>query len=112
MNSRNSHYRVMRLLVLYDLPTTSKRDLKYASTFRKNLISRGFLMMQESIYIKQCLNNDVVNRVIMFIEKNLPPNGDVRILAITEKQYMDMKILVGEKSFDEKLADEGNLLLI
>ena len=45
------------------------------------------------------------------VEKNLPPNGNVRVLIITEKQFDNMKILVGEVSFNEKINDDKNLTL-
>lgn len=112
VNSRNSNYRVMRLILFYDLPTTTKKDVKEATEFRKKIINKGFLSMQESVYIKQCINHDSVNRTLIYIDKILPNNGDIRIIAVTEKQYMDMKILKGEKSMDEKLSEKGSLIII
>ncbi len=111
-NSRNSNFRIMRLMVFYDLPTSSKKDMKAAAKFRKELINKGFLMMQESIYVKQCINHDALNRTYMYLNKILPKSGDVRSIAITEKQYSDMKLLKGEKSNDEKISDMGSLIII
>lgn len=102
----------MRLILFYDLPTTSKKDIKEATEFRKKIINRGFLLMQESVYIKQCINHDSVNRTLIYIDKILPNKGDMRIISVTEKQYMDMKILKGEKSMDEKLSEKGSLIVI
>ena len=42
----------MRIIVFFDLPTTSAIDLKNYRNFRKFLIKEGFMMMQESVYTK------------------------------------------------------------
>ncbi|BDU67748.1 MAG: hypothetical protein TYPL_4010 [Candidatus Tyloplasma litorale] len=112
MNSRSSNFRVMRLIILYDLPTVTKKDIKMASKFRSEIIKKGFIMMQESVYIKQCINIDHLNKELIKLSLILPKEGDVRAISITEKQYFDMKILKGEKSVDEKITEKGSLILI
>lgn len=42
--SRFSEYRVMWILVFFDLPTQTKRDRKIYHDFRENLIRDGFTM--------------------------------------------------------------------
>ena len=112
VNSRNSNFRIMRLIVLYDLPSTTKKDMKEAALFRRQLMNRGFIMMQESVYVKQCINHDSLNRILIYVERILPSDGDIRTISITEKQYIDMKLLKGEKSITEKITEKGNLILI
>ena len=51
---RFSEYRVMWVLVFFDLPTETKKERKAAADFRKKLLSDGFLMFQFSIYIRHC----------------------------------------------------------
>ena len=46
---RFSEYRVMWVLVLFDLPTETKKDKKAYVDFRKNLQRDGFTMFQFSI---------------------------------------------------------------
>ena len=53
-SERISEYRVMWLMVLFDLPTETKRDIRAYSVFRKNLMKDGFTMFQFSIYIRHC----------------------------------------------------------
>ena len=45
---RFSEYRVMWILVLFDLPTETKKDKKAYTDFRKNLQKDGFTMFQFS----------------------------------------------------------------
>ena len=49
---RYSEYRVMWILVFFDLPTETQKDKKAYALFRKNLQKDGFTMFQFSIYIR------------------------------------------------------------
>ena len=51
---RFSEYRIMWVLVLFDLPTETKKEKKAYSDFRKNLQRDGFTMFQFSIYLRHC----------------------------------------------------------
>lgn len=51
---RFSEYRIMWVLVLFDLPTETKKDKKAYAEFRKNLQKDGFTMFQFSIYVRHC----------------------------------------------------------
>ena len=54
MKNRISEYRVMWVLVFFDLPTDTKKERKVAADFRKALLQDGFVMFQFSIYIRHC----------------------------------------------------------
>ena len=43
MADRFSEYRIMWVLVFFDLPTDTKKERKAAADFRKRLISDGFV---------------------------------------------------------------------
>ncbi len=101
----------MRLFVMFDLPTDTKRGRQYASKFRSHLLRNGFNMMQYSIYIRVCKGQDETDKYINRIKKALPPKGNVRILQITDKQYNRMEILVGEKKIEEKKLHIEQLVL-
>ena len=49
MQDRFSEYRIMWVLVFFDLPTDTKKERKEAADFRKRLIVDGFIMFQFSI---------------------------------------------------------------
>ena len=55
---RFSEYRVMWILVLFDLPTETKKDKKAYTDFRKNLQKDGFTMFQFSIYVRPCASSE------------------------------------------------------
>ena len=55
MNSeRLNAYRIMWVMVLYDLPTDTKENIKASNLFRKRLIDDGFSLFQFSMYIRHC----------------------------------------------------------
>lgn len=51
---RFSEYRIMWILVFFDLPTETKKDKKEYMLFRKRLQRDGFTMFQFSIYVRHC----------------------------------------------------------
>ena len=50
MITRLSEYRIMWVLVFFDLPTGTKKERKAYSDFRDALVKDGFTMFQYSIY--------------------------------------------------------------
>lgn len=86
----------MRMIVFFDLPVTEKAAQKAATKFRNFLINDGYLMIQYSVYSRVCNGYDAVKAHEKRLKQHLPPNGSVRLLTITEKQYESMQILLGE----------------
>jgi CRISPR-associated protein Cas2 len=86
----------MRVVVFFDLPVLTKKDIRQYTKFRKYLISQGFVMVQKSVYSKIALNGTASNAVIDNLRKHRPNEGIVQILVITEKQYQNIEFLVGE----------------
>ncbi|RAX54515.1 CRISPR-associated endonuclease Cas2 [Helicobacter sp. 16-1353] len=97
----------MRILVMFDLPTNTKAERKKAARFRKELQNLGFFMIQYSVYVRVVRGNERQQSVANKVKAHLPPKGSVRMLTITEKQYENMDILIGEpKSKSEKITGE------
>lgn len=90
-------FRYMRVILFYDLPTTTSELIKAANGFRKDLIKEGFLQLQESVYCKLLINGTSVNLLRDRIYKLMPKEGNVMLLTVTEKQFGAMEILVGDK---------------
>lgn len=87
----------MRLIVFFDLPTLTRKDLAQYRKFRKFLLDNGFVMMQESVYCRLVLNNNSGALLKKHIIKNLPADGLVQLMQITEKQYADILTLSGKQ---------------
>lgn len=91
----------MRLILLFDLPMVTKSEVKIYSKFRKYLIKSGYLMMQYSVYCKIFNNRDAVENHIDILKRQVPNQGQIRIMMVTEKQYANIDIIVGGKSIQE-----------
>jgi CRISPR-associated protein Cas2 len=104
-------YRFMRIIVMFDLPTETPLHRHNYGKFRRYLIKSGFMMLQESIYVKLALNQNMANSIVDSIKKNKPPEGLVQILSVTEKQFSKMEIITGEYSNDTVDTDERLLIL-
>jgi CRISPR-associated protein Cas2 len=97
MHNALNAYRVMWLLVLFDLPVERKIDRKIAADFRKKLLKDGFTMFQFSIYLRHCPSRENAWVHIKRTKKNLPPKGHIGILCVTDKQFSQMEIYFGRK---------------
>ncbi len=87
----------MRLMVFFDLPMLTDKDRREYNRFHKFLLKNGFIMMQKSVYTKLVINNVTSNAVKQRVRKNLPPDGTVELLEITENQFSKIEYLVGEE---------------
>ena len=92
----------MRMLVFFDLPVDTKEGRKSATRFRNFLLKDGFYMVQFSVYARICSGYDTVETHRRRLKQNLPENGSVRLLVITEKQYETIDILLGERKIEDK----------
>lgn len=94
---RFSEYRIMWVLVFFDLPTDTKKERKAASDFRKKLLLDGFVMFQFSIYMRHCPSAENAAVHMKRVKSFLPELGQVGILSITDKQFGDMELYTEKK---------------
>lgn len=99
-------YRMMRLIVFFDLPVTTDKNRRDYRQFRKNLLNEGFLMIQESVYVRVAVNKQSAE----FLEKRIgefsPSQGLIQTLIVTEKQYTSMHFLSGEAKKDVRNTND------
>ena len=104
--------RLMRLMVFFDLPTTTVRDKKNYVAFRKYLLGDGYDMLQYSVYCRIARNRDDAAKYIARLKGRLPPEGQVRALLVTEKQYAQMMILLGKPTAVEEHLKDKELIVL
>lgn len=105
-------YKFMRMILFFDLPMKTKQEIKTYAKFRKFLIKNGFNMLQFSVYSKIFNNVDSANKYMKVLKKNIPTQGQIRIMIITEKQYADIEIIIGGRNKqEEKITIDPFLLL-
>lgn len=96
-SNRLNAYRIMWVLVFFDLPTETAKERKVAAAFRKNIMKDGFQMFQFSIYLRHCASRENADVHIARVKKLLPEKGDVGIMCVTDKQFGMMEIFHGQK---------------
>lgn len=74
----------------------SSKNRKDYSKFHKFLEKSGFVMMQKSVYTKLAINNMTSFAIRKKVSENLPPEGIVELLEVTENQFSKIEYLVGE----------------
>lgn len=97
MSTRFSEYKIMWVMVFFDLPTETPAQKKAYSQFRKALLSDGFTMYQLSIYARHCPSKDNADVHVKRVESYLPELGRVCIMTITDKQFGAIRVFEGFK---------------
>ena len=97
---RLNEYRILWILVFFDLPTETKAERKVYARFRKDIMKDGFGMFQFSIYLRHCSSRENADVHIKRVKKILPPKGHVGIMTITDKQFGMMEIFRGREQVD------------
>lgn len=103
--------RPMRLLVFFDLPTITRANKRAYVLFRRFLLNNGFDMIQWSVYGRILSGREAEQMHYQRIRENLPPEGSVRCMTVTEKQYAGIRLLVGKPKKQEKKVNADQLLL-
>jgi CRISPR-associated protein Cas2 len=92
-----SGYRGMWLFALFDLPVKSKEQRKRYTRFRKTLIKAGFMMLQYSVYAQYCTSEEASEAKRRRVREELPDEGQVRLVSITDKQFGSMEVFLGKR---------------
>jgi len=97
-------FRSVWIVSMFDLPTDTKAARKHYTRFRNMLLKDGFGMMQYSVYIRHCASEE--NAAVHFerVKKALPPDGEVRLIQITDKQFGRMEVFYGKR---RKKTEQG-----
>lgn len=101
-----SGYRIVWLMLYFDLPVVSKKNRDSYVRFRNYLLDEGFEMAQFSVYLRHCASKEAASALTKRIEKELPPEGKVYIISITDKQFSETIRFVQTKRTSEKNPEQ------
>ena len=104
-------YEAMRLICFFDLPMETNQEKRSYRNFRKELIANGFEMLQFSVYYRTCPNRSFASKFYKKLKSNLP-SGNVRLLAVTEKQFSEMVLIIGGKTKQEEVVSDKKMVVI
>lgn len=85
-----SGYRIMWVLVMFDLPVGTAKERKSATDFRNYLLDEGFEMCQFSVYLRHLPSREKAQALAKRVVKRVPRAGKVSIIFFTDKQYGDI----------------------
>ena len=109
----------MWVVVMFDLPTMTKKQRKEASRYRNLLRDFGFSMVQLSVYSKYLVNGTGLLPILPVLKSRVPPLGEVRVLRLTDDQWAGMYRYYGPSAveverapsqlalFDDENSDDG-----
>jgi CRISPR-associated protein Cas2 len=106
----HSDYKAVWIFAMFDLPMTTEKARKRYTRFRKSLLRQGFMMLQFSIYARFCRSDERAEALRSRLRKVLPPEGQVRILSVTDHQYKKMEIFHGKSKSKAESPPEQLLL--
>ena len=90
------------MMVLFDLPVTTKKERKAATGFRTHLLDLGFEMAQFSVYLRFCAGKEQSESMTRKVHMKLPAGGKVDILYFTDKQYENIVSYTGRTKQDSR----------
>ena len=96
----------MWILVFFDLPVKRPQQRRAATQFRNFLLKDGYIMLQYSVYTRVCLGQEAVEKHLRRAQANLPGEGSIRALQVTDKQYARLQILLGNLVPEETSGGE------
>jgi CRISPR-associated protein Cas2 len=99
-----SGYKGMWLFAMFDLPVDGKEKRRDYTRFRKGLLQQGFSMLQYSVYARYFSSQEAGESHMRRLRLSLPPEGEVRIMMVTDKQFGKMEVYYGKK---RKKAEEA-----
>ncbi len=86
----------MWVVAMFDLPVDTPKARRAYTQFVKFLRRDGFTRMQYSVYGRHSASKENAAVHIARVKANLPPDGEVRVLAITDKQFERMEVFWGK----------------
>lgn len=96
----------MWLFVLFDLPVKEPEERKEYALFRKHLLKLGFTRLQYSVYARYFSSEEASEIHRKKVKAALPPEGFVRLLTVTDRQFGKMEAFIGKKRAETEVPPQ------
>lgn len=87
----------MWLFALFDLPVKTQQQRRRYAQFRKELLANGFVRLQLSVYARYCPSDESAAAYRRTVRNEIPADGAVRLVSITDRQFARMESYIGAK---------------
>lgn len=94
------------LMVLFDLPNTTKKEVAAYRRFRKCLIDEGYMLFQESVYVRMFHRRSNITAEIVRIRKHMPDEGNIVALPLKATIFQNLIVLNGNSVDSSLLMDD------
>jgi CRISPR-associated protein Cas2 len=101
----------MWMMVMFDLPVSTRAERRTATQFRNFLLDEGFEMSQFSVYFRFCGDRSRTPPYIKKIRKAAPAGGKISILFFTDKQFADI-INIQNRSMQPPAKNPDQFILL
>jgi CRISPR-associated protein Cas2 len=81
------------MIVMFDLPTVEREEQRRATKFRTGLLELGYFMLQESVYVRNCVSLEKYEQHLGNVTDLAPNKGLINVFFITNRQWLDSKTL-------------------
>ena len=81
----------MRMIVLFDLPVTTKAKMRAANQFRQFLLKDGYQMLQLSIYTRIIKGRDALEKHHKRLVAHLPEEGQFDVYLLQKNNLRAWK---------------------
>ena len=105
-----SEYRAMWLFAMFDLPVDTREARREYTRFRKSLLKQGFTMLQFSVYARYCASEEAGQVYRNHVHGILPPDGHVRLMSVTDRQFGKMEVFYGKLREEPEPAPQQLML--
>jgi len=89
-------FRTLWVVAMFDLPVDTKKARREYTKFRKHLLTDGYIRLQYSVYVRHCPSEENAQVHAGRVKSALPPDGEVRVLTLTDHQFGRMQVFHGK----------------
>lgn len=94
------------ILVMFDLPNSSKSEQRAYRNFHKYIISKGYCSVQKSIYAKLLKNITNAKNEISDLKAVLPSAGNIAVIPMSLNNFKKMEFILGCEFDFSKFSDK------
>lgn len=105
-------WRGLRNEITFILSPTEKWGTKTEYTKLKKFLHKdGYLRIAPEVYMRIVQNRKASEKHFRRIEEYAPKTGTVRLLRLTEKQYNNIYLVMGEPDYQEKIVGTNSHIM-
>ncbi len=98
------------LLVMFDLPTDTAEERRKASRFRNDLLDRGYLMLQYSVYARCAVTLEKKETLVGQLKAMSPDCGNIHCLFVTDAQWGDATVIYATPRDSRRIVDKDSTI--